>query len=367
MTFTYFIYTLLVFLVIVSAKFYEQWLEKNKITSLLASVIILLGASVIIGCRYEVGTDWSNYKAIYESFLGTSISPITFDIGFSGFLEPFFVIYTNLVATTGLSYQFYFTFTYFLMFLCLFQAFRLFPQYLLWGVFFYMTSRFLVSLNILRQYMAVMLLLYTIPFCIENKKIKFGIGFLGSIMFHYSCILSTLIYVLKFKVFKFLESKIISTTLVLTSFFFKNIIVRIVESIIPFMGNEKYMGTMETLDANHADDATGLGAIYIALFSFFVIYYSDKIEGKYKFLYKAYLIGTILTINFTTSVYLGRVAICLTMLQIFILPFIFTYIYRKGNLMDRTIGLMVIMITILQFYMPIANPNTNYAPFLLHF
>ena len=151
-------------------------------------VIALALICLVVGFRNEVGNDWGAYVTFFNGFQFYS-----FDSVFSGEYEIGFGLMNYLLARANMHY----TVMFFLIALFTWAFFfksldiRILPIL----IFFVFTDEyFFWSMNVIRQFMAMAMFLYSIQFIIQRRLIYF-VGLIAlATLFHTSAIIMLPVY-----------------------------------------------------------------------------------------------------------------------------------------------------------------------------
>lgn len=157
-------------------------ITNSRYVFMLNSLII----SILIGFRTDnIGTDTGTYKYMY-SYIGEN--------GYAGYPEPLYGYLNYILYNCGVSFhnfQYLLSVTILLLFILSIKKyssrinFSLFLLYALFFVFY--------AMNITRQILAVLIVLYGYTLLHEAKKMKFVFCVLVASLFHYTAIISLVV------------------------------------------------------------------------------------------------------------------------------------------------------------------------------
>lgn len=158
--------------------------SNNKKTCLILEIMGLFVLSLLAGLRSNtIGTDVNVYVAsIYNICAkGTSISEVLkyFNV------ETGYVAFTKLFTTLGLSFStFLFAIEFFILAFSFYGIKRIFKNSYITGFLIFLLLFYNRSLNIVRQSMAISLIIFSIPYLIEKKYFKYLACIVMAYFFH---------------------------------------------------------------------------------------------------------------------------------------------------------------------------------------
>lgn len=185
---------------------YAETSKKNNAVNKLCIFIALLIPILLSGLRMiGVGTDTALYpKALYEAakvtdnfydYLNTRVYvPYRYrlvsewEIGYN-----FLIFYTTKIFG---SYQFILLVTHIIIIVLLYGSFKRFEGTLskTYGVFVFYFLYYGVSLNAMRQWLAMAVILFGTKYLVENNDIKFFLSIVIAVLFHNSAIIGIIIW-----------------------------------------------------------------------------------------------------------------------------------------------------------------------------
>jgi len=308
--FTYFIYlTLLTVMVLLTYKgtsipeanidaLYDK--EKPKINYKHFLSIIFI--SIIVGFRYNVGVDWDGYRIAFLDSGSLTFQENSFEFGY-------FII-NKTINLLGFSYQqFFFLINLFTWFF----IFKSIPKKLLFYFIFFLfcTEFFFWSMNGIRQFTAISLLLFSIKYIINRKLIKYLLLLAVASLFHKTVFFLLPLY---FIPYKHLYNQTIMVVIFCFSLFMGSIsqIADFIEQGVlgliflynlqnPFLN--RYFVARGGLYI-YEDTSLGLGYLFIISTNLFLLLVSRGIIKKnpnLKIYYLLFFIGTVIY-NFSYSI-----------------------------------------------------------------
>lgn len=171
-------------------------LKENKITktSILRNpflIIPVLVFTIVIGLRYNVGIDYIGYKKQYDFFLDSNTRDTII------YFEFAYLWIFKVLAFLNFHYVWPFLVTAFLQIYCIYFQSSRYLFLLPYVIFFYFVStNFMYSLNIMRQTIALNMLLVGVRFILDKNIFKWiACCFLAS-LFHVTALTGLLFYFL---------------------------------------------------------------------------------------------------------------------------------------------------------------------------
>ena len=326
----------------------------------------LLIMSVIIGGRYEVGTDWENYVEYYSMFNNPDILKDIVML-FALRLEPMYVALMSICNMVGLSTSMFFTIIALGIFLFLIGGHKdkifLFPLIL----FFFFGQMFNMSMNIIRQAIAISIFFFSLRF-FGNNKIKMFICLTIAVLFHYSSIVLITALLLEKKIFSFLDKRNLILCIFIITYFVGPSLVGFIETILPL----DYFSNKYAQNANNLSEkmelGSGLGIITKKMIDVLMILGSTKVitfynDNKIKYIYRLYFVGIILANVVGISVYLSRLILGFELLRIFILSYYCHYAFNSKNQLAKLNTIFIIFWSVLSIYMGVMNNNSGCSPY----
>ncbi len=291
-----------------------QKYKKSKLIKNILFFISILTPIIILGMRYYVGTDYQNYLLMYERYkelpfseaLNTSseilniiISKVIYSIYDNKYL--FIIVYAVLTITIAFKAILRFdsknTFLMTFMYLCLF-----FPY----------------AINIMRQALAISIILYAYSLLKTDIKKAYILCIIAACV-HISAliVLPALIIYNKIK-----KNKLRNIILII---FYMLFVIIIYFGLFIFPSNialfEKFLGYV---NSSNNSSGFGLGVLLLNLpvliISLFFYKNTNKLENDYSFYIVLYLISIILAYLGYLNIYLNRFSLYFSIIQILLIP-----------------------------------------------
>lgn len=164
--------------------------KKNKL------FIVICGIQLfIIHCFKDFSSlsDLTNYVGGYNYISQSKISQI-FDIDFSVRFEPGWIILNKILSYISDNYLILFAVTSFVIILGYSKLILLYSAIPWLSVFLFLTYIFIPSLYILRQHLALAILLFSLPYIVKRRFLKFLLVVLLAISMHFTAIVFLIAY-----------------------------------------------------------------------------------------------------------------------------------------------------------------------------
>lgn len=362
---TILIYLFLLLFTIWGAYISSKYETKKPIGIVLGFVLFIV--SIVIGGRYNVGTDWENYFNLYTSILDNGIT--LDEIMYSGY-EPLYVAMNALFAYLDLSPSVFFTGVALLQFVLLCYAVDN-KKVLLWVFFFFFTQLFAMTLNIQRQMIAVGFFLLATKY-IDKNKIVYLLLIVCASLFHYSSIILFPLVFINNRFFSFLENRGIVLILFFITLIFSSYFLGALDlSSLDYLMSDKYLRNMEELDVE-MKVSSGLGIMAQRLMYIVAICYMPSMLNYYKssrlsIVYRLFIVGLLLANIFEISMFLSRVPLALVSLKVLIYSYLCNYLFklRKNALTLKIfIGICFVTLSFIMLIMGIMNSDAGMSPYM---
>lgn len=288
--------------------------ETNERIVCLVPVILLY--TFIIGFQYEVGSDYKNY---YEIF--TNMERLNYYYKTKEYLFYYLVLFCYKLGIKGQGVFIVISFiqnNIFFLTLYLLKKRKVEIKYSIF-IFLFLTiiGSFFMQMNLIRQYLSIYTLFFSILYLLDGKKIKFVLLVIIASFFHKSAIIFLPIYILR-KLLKrrYLKSKYYILLLVSLVIGFSNIAYVFFKEIVVYLPNysnyinSEYMGKEIHITAK----ISKLLVVPILLLS---IKYKKKLSENEEILYNLGFLSFCLKICFLFSELASRVGEIFTIFTIF--------------------------------------------------
>lgn len=304
--------------------------ERRTIFNITTILSILL-FTFTLGLRYDVGVDYLSYLRHYQALSNFE--------GQSEF-EPLYEWLNQAVYYFGLHYSVLFSLTIFIeivFFYLIFVQKRFLLPYAI--LFFFLTSKIFLDLNIVRHAIATMIFIYSIRYIQEGKFWKYILFLILSCGFHYSCFLLFPIWFLGSKKHLWIDQRfccfcLFGITLFLGAGILNSAMEYLIE-VFQFLGYSNYVHTVEGWDM---EVGSGLGVILLHVLDFCTIllcgWLSKYIHDRdFTIYFRIFFIGILLANVFGLNVVLSRIAFPLVSVRFIVLAYIFYYLKHHWKML----------------------------------
>lgn len=300
--------------------------------------IIIVIIAVLVGCRIDVGADWSNYvDGYYES-----VKPLDY------FREPIFLLCEKCLCSVGLPYTYFFFSMAMIQMLCLKKAFILFdiknlflPFFLFFSIFFCMTT-----LNVVRHGIMIALIWLALGYLYKGKEKGYYIILLIAAGFHFmSLFFIPLNFVIRKKFNKALVIMIVAAgfaamlmglSLMLFNWF---PYIAFLESRTTLYINENYLSETTGLTMGQLFDVT------LCLFVYFKYHEKYKSDERIRICVNSLLFAFIVNSTlYAYGIFIERINQIFKFSLIFIFPIVLEYFseYRTKQALKQVVTLAIV-------------------------
>ncbi|WP_251623262.1 EpsG family protein [Odoribacter lunatus] len=340
---------------------------KMKEKPSLFNITVLLGIIpfvVILGLRYKVGIDYMSYLQHYKDLFYFSDS-IKY--------EPLYEFLNRFLVENRIHYSVLFCMTVLIQSLFFYLIFirkrYLLPFALL---FYFLTSKIFVDLNIIRHAIATMIFIYSIRFIQERKFVKYLIFLVLAGGFHYSSFLLLPVYFLGSTRCWLIDKKIWIIGLYFFTLFLGNGIMNyLMDSLIvgfQLLGYNSYAYEAEEM---HMEIGSGFGILLVHVLDLCILilglWLKKQIENHdFTVYFRAFFIGVLLSNIFGLNVVLSRFAFPLVSVRFMILAYIFYqlfYHWKGTDVKHRFCSLFILFSYMLLFIANIFSGANQCSPF----
>lgn len=312
-------------------------LKSKFMKSTLGALAIFL-PSFFAAVRYNVGTDFHGYVAIFEEARVSSVDRI----------ERGYIYINWLVQRLGGGIELVFFITTLIIFCCIYFSLKRYSNIINPGIgmltfmFFY----YQMSFNILRQVIAMSIFLYSIKYIIDKKFVKFLFCTILAANFHSSMIVAFLAYFINLINVGNLrkQKKIIMYIVVVLATVF---LYTWLPMILGAMGNERLL----THIASERTGDTGIGFLIrqspIIIIGLYFSRYTAKNNRDFDFLFTIYIISILLNFSvFFGGDFVERIALNYQIVLVLLVP----YYYKCLNMKFGNWGLFLLLYTAIHWW-----------------
>lgn len=338
--------------------------SKNKNYWNITTFLPLLFFSMIFGVRYNVGTDFQNYVFLFEKNINTG----KYDFYR---LEPFFRILILILNKLNLQYYFFFLITFLIQYFFLYLSFKKNTCILKYSLFFFITTFSISYLNIIRQGVAVTIILYAYLLLSKKKYFQFLVTVIFAALFHKTAFISCIVVLLLPLCLIEINKKIIYILLLITLFCQDQILSIIFDlynsmvNILPILNSFPKLNPTKLIKAG-----SGLGILLQNFEFILIIFLFNKNNKKHILFFIIFVFGAFIQNIAGYNLIFARIPMYFTICKIFVCGDIMknTFIYWKNNAtLNKIAALIVIVINIVMFTSAIVQSQSNCSPYQFYF
>ena len=334
--------------------------------SKLVYVIPIIVLSLVLGLRYNVGTDYLAYKEIYD----TQNSDLFWNI-VNERIEPLYQIINHIPFLFGLPYYYMSILVCFIMFSLFYLSLDKDRDMVKWYCVTLLISGTLFSfLNIQRHAMAFCVFLFSIRYVYNRSLFKYLICILIAMGFHYSSFILFPCYLLGVKRKILIDDWRIQCVLCVLVLFLSKPILSYMFDFIMNYAPQGYAGYGEQILSKE----TGLSeqSLFLSFMTTLIIVISSKYllyRHTYEIFvvyYRLYFMGMLFTTIFADSILLSRLIYPLVSLNFIVYAYMYRYVFhciRKCNLIMMVCSFSIFFITNITFLLYIWNSVHKCSPF----
>lgn len=341
------VFTTIIFYNIPSIKYKNYTVSMYMILTFI--VLFLLGS-----IRYNVGTDFPQY---YSYFMNGSFNLEVFEPGYELLNKVVYRISNNPQSIIIVTTLIILTLT--------FLAIKNYSTNIAMSTFLFVFGFFYFdSLNVIRQYIAVMMIFFGFKYVYE-KKYLFIFNVLLASLFHYSALFSlVMLFTKKIKIKKQHVISVYSIILIFNIFSEELMnLIFIIISNIPFLS--KYVTYQEVFTSNL--ESMPYDFLVFSIILMLSCFVSEKTFQRYKYfnLYQNNILITVLLKGLALNYkFFDRISIYFSIYLILILPIIFKELRFKGSIHLRRIVELVFILYCLVRILSGQAGVINYEVFL---
>jgi len=327
-------------------------------------LIPIIVVCILLGGRFETGSDWEEYKEYYDNLLryGNSLSN-----AFDSTLEPLYMLMSISVASLGVGSSYFFAVVALVQFTLIYVLCNHRKRMLPYILLFYILGNLFMNMNILRQTLALGFVLISLNYF--NRKWLFLFFLLMAVGFHYSAIIFLPVVFIDKKLFKFLDNPFVVVLLYIATLVTAQIIINYASGYIQMIDfSAKYSRNADNLDVEMVV-SSGYGIIAKHLLNLLLIYLWSKIkhytnDNFYTNAYRITVIGFLISNIFGVSVFLSRLALYYTVFSVVIWAYMTISIMKTKQFKHLRIFIVsAIVLNVLFFCMGIINGNGGCSPY----
>lgn len=345
----------------------RQKANKNLSFFQLEILLPLFTFAIIFGCRYDVGVDHLGYMEDYMACFN-----VTKDY------EWLFLKIGKIFSLSGVHFSIFFSFIALLQIFFIFYAFReerfLYPWLSFVLIF---GSYYLPFMNIIRQMLAVSILVFSIQFIEKRNFLKYFIWIVIAALFHKSSWLYLLLYPIFQVKDDYFKRQLPQFLLMIIGFFFyynSEIILKAAASAISFFLNfldykEYSMRIIENLTAERFGRNLGIG-IWLRLVQLsIIILYSKKLKEMFPskhflIFYNLFVAGFFIELLASDMLILTRPFRAFMFVRMIVVSYLLYYLALVSKkLIDKYVLVYLVVQYIILFLNIISLEGSNKAQF----
>ena len=327
-------------------------------------LLALLVLIVIVAIRYNVGTDWNTYNSLFSTYKNNPL--MTFG---SQEMELGYYYVNKIVIWLGGDAPFVFGL---LALIAWYFAFKSVSYYIvpLLAFFLFVDEYFFISLNLVRQFTALGIFIYSVKFIVNKQFLKFLLCLSFAVLFHLSAIILLPLYFLPYKrlynqklwIIIYFITLLLANIPIFVELFLK-LFIRVTE-FIPLLN--VYLRYILNERFGNFRPEIGLGYIFRVLVSLFLLFASKRVihaEPKTRVYYTLFFIGLIIYNLFYMIPLIVRINHYFIIFRSFILAFTAWFLWKDRNVTWKY-GVMGLVTLYLALYLfAIYNGSHGSAPY----
>lgn len=341
-------------------------LNFNIANSFIIYSIPILLLSIILGLRYDVGTDYFSYAEIYNMQYDNLYENILYDR-----IEPLYMIVNHIPFAFNMPYYYLNIIVCLIIFSLFYAAFYKEKNMIMWYFLTLFTSGVLFSfLNIQRHAIAFCIFLFSIKYIYSRSFIKYLICVILAFGFHYSSFILLPCYLLGVKRRIMVDNRLVQIVMCVCLFLFAGQIVSLLVDLIINYAPKGYSGYGEQVFSLQIG-ASKRGIIASFITSLCVIMSSKYLLKQYDetifvVYYRLCFIGLIFSSIFSDYILLSRMIYPFVCLNFIIYAYLYKYIFlnfRKCNAPMMIYSIIIFLSSVLSFLLLISNSVHKCSPF----
>lgn len=347
--FTFIFYPGLLAFLIISTRTYQLkpvYLEEISFESRkrlsVPNILGLIIFALLIGFRYDVGTDWMAYKDLFTDLSGRTY--LTFQ---DQKIEIGYYLLSKFFVNQNLGHQYLF---FSMALLSWYFVYKGYPSHILYlGLYFLFVDEFFFwSMNGMRQFLAIAIWFYSLKYVISRKIGYYILYILLASCFHKSVIFMLLVYFLpnlrlynrKIWLIIFLASLLIGSN----SFVISKLTSAVVLVLTKLPIAVDYINYVDTDRLTTAQVNLGLGFFYKIIVNVSIIYFSKFLlekNSKLNIYILLFFVGTVIFNIFYNVQLVGRINQYFLFLRSFLMAVICYHFIKEQRFTKWTFFIIV--------------------------
>lgn len=364
MLLAYVIYTSLPLLMVLSLRTISNRLVDKKyiyVNRRILQHLIILLVTIIIGYRYDVGSDYFSYEQMYLSQDSASF------VERYGIEYIFYIIY-HVCYKLGVSYNFALCVLNIIPICLLYKTFRDQKVFAWIIIMLFLSGQFFLHLNIVRQSIALFVLIYSTSYIHKRLFARFIVCVIIAAGFHTSAVLFLPFYFIPY-LSAIITNRTLQYILFIGTLLFSDIILNALVGLMTIvMQYTPYAQYGDLLTTYEVQTGSGVGVIMKAISGLAIINYSTQLSNKYKkcgfdVFYLIYFAGALMSNIFgVTSLLLLRLIFLFDSFRFIVLGYLFHFLYGARGITQHVVFMILISGYIAYFIGMIYLHNSHCSP-----
>lgn len=328
----------------------------NERTFYFISFISIAICSVVLGMRENVGVDFTAYKDSYLDEID--------------WYEPGYVAIQKFLRFIGAHYSVLFGSIVFLQLYFYYKSFIDVKNLLPYGVFFFFTyGQLFTDLNIIRQGVAVSIILFSVKYIYEKRPKKFIFYILTASLFHGTSIIYLGLYFIRYLTVNYavIKQVVLYVLTIFLSAIFQALLMTFVSNNI---GGLSVFDKYARSGVENFGLEIGIGVWLMRLLDIVLILFYPILKREYnkRFMlyYKIFFVGILLYNVSGIHMLFSRLWGGLLMARLVVFAYLVHYCFshwKQIPIIYRFLGILIIFVNLALFMAAILNSNNLCSPF----
>lgn len=317
-------------------------LRKNNDKISKSFYIAVLFFSFVVGMRWMVGIDYANYYDFIKGYV-SEFELIR--------IEPIPSAIASIIRNFNLPFYLWFIIMAIIQYCFLLYSFKEQKKtFIVWGIFFFLSDYLAFSLNVVRQAVAITIILFSYQYVVRKSIYNFLFLVFLATLCHYSAIICLPIYIInRFNNILKVEYQLVIFFFLL--FFGEQIINHLLSSLDMIVEVLGYAGQLEIMQNKELliSKKSGLGVIFYVFRFFILIIFSESLCKRYSNLsfhvyYNIMFIGLCLYLSSMYDMYLSRILLYFKICEIIVLSIFFYDSLKKSMIGTLRFSIAVVLL-----------------------
>lgn len=326
-------------------------------------IIMIIVLIVVSGLRCNVGSDYYSYYIAYNNWLANLDS--VHDVVQSNSQFGLYVLGFLLKSITDFPYALFWTIACIIYPCMIIYMRKTTGKPSIGFMCFTLLGFFAISNNILKQTMAMLIMIYAYEGLVKNRKIRFVIATLVASTFHTTAIIVALLMVVARKIKPSYKNLLVCILIGIVGIFVYNIVGNVVGHISVLERYHTYFINTTTYSSmiKETIGTVGYALIYMAI-AVILISKKDQIKEEDEEAYKRIsllMIGIAISIFSVNNWTINRIALYLYQFIVTIMPALFAVKYTPKEKKSYIIIIMTLLVVACLFLTIFAAENQYYS------